>query len=127
VPAAYGIEFQWRRWAKEGIADALLIMAAPPDAVSLAKTVRQEASLPVLLWRKMNPIEDETEEGERWSTYRHEAAQVCAGELDGYVVHAMITAPEGEEKFPQYLNRLWSVVQSAATGKPQDAVPSLPN
>jgi|GEM_PF-1605908 len=105
VAPGWGIEFQWRRWAQEGIADALLLLAPPPDAVPLAKVVRQEANVPVLLWRKMNPGIPE----EHWATYRREAAQAAAGGLNGYVVHAMITVNYGD-----YPDKLWSIVQAAA-------------
>ena len=46
---------------------------------------------------------------ELWTMYHQEAAQVGAGELDGYVVHAMITV-----NYADYPEKLWSVVQSAA-------------
>ena len=102
VEPGCGIEFQWRRWAQEGLADALLVLAPPPDAVTLARAVHKEASLPVLLWRKINPGRP----SEEWSMYHREAAQVGAGELDGYVVHAMVTVNYGD-----YPEKLWALAQ----------------
>ncbi|MCK4323048.1 MAG: hypothetical protein KAW89_00860, partial [Armatimonadetes bacterium] len=94
------------------IADALLMLAPAPDAVPLGKVVRQEANVPVLLWRKMNPGIPQ----EHWAMYRREAAQVGSGELDGYVVHAMVTV-----NYADYPEKLWSVIQSAAGGEAQKA------
>jgi len=108
TPPGCGIEFQWQHWAQEGLADALLVLAPPPDAVALAGTVCEKAALPVLLWRKINPGRAD----EEWRMYHREAAQVNAGELNGYVVHAMITVNHGD-----YPEKLWGLVQSAVGGK----------
>lgn len=104
------IEFQWRRWAQEGFADALLLLAPPPDAVPLARAICREAGLPVLLWRKINPGHSSKE----WSMYHREAEQVGVGELDGYVVHAMVTVNYGD-----YSKKLWALVQSAMSSEKQ--------
>jgi len=107
VAPGCGIEFQWLNWAQEGIADALLMLAPPPDAVPLAQTVCRESGLPVLLWRKINPGRPLSE----WSIYHREAAQIGKGELDGYVVHAMITVNHGD-----YPDKLRALVQSVMSG-----------
>jgi len=104
VDPGCGIEFQWKRWAQEGLADALLVLAPPPKAVSLGRAVRQDAGLPVLLWRKINPGIP----AEQWRMYQCESALVGSGELDGYVIHAMLTINYGD-----YPEKLWAVVQAA--------------
>ena len=88
----YGIEFQWRRWAAEGIADALLVMAPPPHAVAAAQRVRDEANVPVMLWRKVAPLDSE----QAWAQYRAESAEARAGALDGFVAHAMVMVNYGD-------------------------------
>lgn len=99
-----GIEFQWQRWAAEGVADALLLTAPPPHAVSLAQTVRRKSDLPVLLWRKVNP----GTAPEHWDLYQLEAAQIAAGQLDGLVIHPMVNTNYGD-----YPDRLWALMHSA--------------
>ena len=108
VAPCCGIELQWQRWAQEGIVDGLMLLAPPADSVAIGQAVQEQANVPVLLWRKMNPGIPQ----EHWVTYRREAAQAAAEELGGYVVHAMVTAYI--PKYPEYQEQLWSVVQSAA-------------
>ncbi len=108
VAPGCGIELQWQRWAQEGIVDGLILLAPPVDSVALGRAVQEQAKLPVLLWRKMNPGIPE----EQWVTYRREAAQVAAEELGGYVVAAMVTV-DPNIPYPDYPERLWSVIQSA--------------
>ena len=90
--------------------DGLMVLAPLRDSIALAQAVQEQAKLPVLLWRKMNPGIPEQE----WATYRHEAAQAAAADLGGYVVHAMITV-----NYEDYPERLWSVVESAVGGEAQ--------
>ena len=99
---AYGIEFQWARWAAEGIADALLVMAPAPDAVAAARHVREQANVPVMLWRKVGPLDRD----EAWMRYRMESTEACAGVLDGFVAHAMVTVEYGD-----YPNRVFALME----------------
>lgn len=92
---ACGIAFQPQRWAELGIADALLVLAPPPDAISAARRVRQQTDLPVLLWRKIGPEDS----ADAWTQYEDESAQVRTGALDGFVAHAMISVNYGD--YPQ--------------------------
>lgn len=96
-----GIEMQWRRWVEEGVVEALLVMAAPPAAVEVAREVWEEARRPVLLWRKVSAGD--------WEEYRREAAQIAVGEVDGYVIHPMFVA-----RVPEFPREVWDLADAAA-------------
>ena len=110
VAPGCGIQLQWQRWAQEGIVDGLMLLAPPADSVAIGQAVQEQANVPVLLWRKMNPGIPEQE----CATYRQEAAQAAAADLGGYVVHAMFTV-----NYADYPEKLWSVVQSAVRAETQ--------
>jgi len=100
---AFGLEYQWKRWAEEGIADAL-IMA---DTVADALAAKQASGLPVILWRDAGPVTADP----AWSKRHEDAATVAAGTLDGFAAHAMFVVDYGG-----YLDKLWTLMRSA-TGK----------
>ncbi len=98
---ACSIQFPWRQWVAEGLADALLLLAAPQDAVATAGHLAAETNLPLLLWHKTASSAG----AGLWSQYLDEAAAVRQGSLHGYVVHATALGTQG----PQ-LERLWQLL-----------------
>ena len=103
------MQFQWQRWAKEGIADALLLSAPESGAVAEAQRVRAESGLPVLIWRKVNPGIT----ADQLTAYAREAHAAATGELDGYAVHAMFIWLLGKTQFDHYPPMLWSLINAA--------------
>ena len=97
---AFSLEYQWRRWAKEGIADALIVI----DSLADAEAVRQESELPVILWRDAGPALADP----AWSKRHEDAAKVAAGPLDGFAAHAMFLVDRDG-----YLDKLWMLMRSA--------------
>ena len=103
---ACSIRHDWRGWVREGIPDALLVVAPPEESVSIARSMRSESGVPTLVWR--NPGGAPTPE--QWSGYRDEARAVRQASVDGYILHAMVLAEWGEDCLPN----LWRVLESAA-------------
>ena len=90
VPA-FALELQWQRWARMGLADALLVL----DPVAATAIVRQEAGVPVILWRHTGPLSAD-------------ARQIATGALDGLAAHAMFLV-----EHDGYLDKLWSPMHAA--------------
>jgi len=101
-----GIEFQWQRWAREGLADGLLVVAPPPAAVVTAPGPAGGGGLPVLLWRNAAPLNlwssgpASTREAREWRRRPRR-----------FVVHAMLTV-----NYADYPERLWATAGSAGGG-----------
>ncbi len=105
VDPGCGIEFQYKKWAEEGIVEGLLVVAPPDNAVEIAAEVRASTGKPVLLWQNATPGSTEAQ----WEAFRREATKVGAGKLDGYALHSMITVNYGD-----YPDHLWEVLRAAA-------------
>lgn len=102
------IQFQWQRWADDGIADALLVSAPTPGAVDHAQALRAASKLPVLIWRKVDPGITP-----RLRAAFTDEAEAAAGRLDGYAVHAMFIWLLGKTEFDHYPPMLWSLIDAA--------------
>ena len=99
VPA-FALELQWQRWARMGLADALLVLNPVADAA----IVRQEAGVPVILWRHTGPLSTDAQ----WDQCSADARQIATGVLDGFAAHAMFLV-----EHDGYLDKLWSLMHAA--------------
>ena len=101
---AFAFDYQWQRWAEQGIADALLMV----DPVADAQAVRRESGLPVILWRHTSTLT----KAARWQAYLADARQVAAGALDGFAAHALVFSGR---QYRGYRDQLAGLMR-AATG-----------
>ena len=99
---AFGLEFQWQRWAEQGIADALLMA----DPIVDAQAARGTSGLPVILWRHTSPLT----EAARLAEYDDDARQVATGALDGFAAHAMVFSGD---HYQGYRDQLAGLMRSA--------------
>jgi len=83
-----------------GLADALLVL----DPVADAAIVRQEAGVPVILWRHTDPLSTDAQ----WDQCSADARQIATGVLDGFAAHAMFLV-----EHDGYLDKLWSLMHAA--------------
>ena len=97
---AFALDYQWQRWAEEGIADALIM----PDSVSDTEAAKQTSGLPVILWRNTGPAMSD----QLWTRCHEDAAKSADSTLDGFAAHAMFIADYGG-----YLDKVWALMQSA--------------
>lgn len=102
VSPAFGLRYQWQRWAEDGIADALLVLGPVSDA----EAVRRRTELPVILWRHTGPLT----EAALWRQCHTDAEQVASGSLDGFAAHAMFLVD-----YDGYLDKLWGLMSSATS------------
>ncbi|MAE59822.1 MAG: hypothetical protein CMJ49_00540 [Planctomycetaceae bacterium] len=85
VPPAFGFDLQHTQWADRDIVDALLILAPPPNAIADCEKIRSQTDLPVILWRKVGPLDPP----EAWSQYQSESRDALTT-LNGFNAHAMV-------------------------------------
>ena len=97
---AFGLQYQWQRWADEGIADALLMVDSIPDA----EAAKQQSGLPVILWRQAGPAMADP----LWDKCHADAKHTTTGTLNGFAAHAMFLVD-----YDGYLDKLWALMRSA--------------
>ena len=73
-----------------------------------------ETSIPILLWRKVNPAVTP----DQFSLFEDEATFVGGKKVDGYVVHAMFIWMKNAPQFDDYPPKLWHLIRRATGERP---------